>query len=106
MVFASQRLAAFAGHQNNHPWPDFSAASTELTGSFAACLPSRTSRLRKADVETRPAEFGGAVHFHRAAIRANDVFDDREPDAVPLHALVAAHTALQHAFQLLSGNAG
>lgn len=53
------------------------------------------SHLREADVETRASEFVRTIDVQHAAVAAHDVVHDRQADAVPLHALVAAHATLQ-----------
>src|SRR5690606_18081050 len=50
---------------------------------------------RELDQEAGAAEFGGAGDFEFAAVAADDVLDDGQADAVAVHALVAAHPALQ-----------
>src|SRR5690606_2497766 len=50
---------------------------------------------RQAHLEPRSAELIGSAHVQLAAVAAHDVLHDRQPDPVALHALVAAHPALE-----------
>src|SRR5690606_30418499 len=60
---------------------------------------------RQHDLELRPAQFLRTRDVQLAAVAADDVLHDRQPDAVALHALVAAHAALQDVGDALLGDA-
>src|SRR3546814_1243743 len=56
---------------------------------------------RQPDLAPRPAQLGRTADVELAAVAAHDVLHDRQPDAVAVHPLVAAHSALQHHRDLL-----